>query len=60
MLTVILAPESPEKFSRSLESKAADCIRDALEATHSTVRMVPSDKFRQFAFLAGLELKIAI
>lgn len=52
-ITVILAPPRGGEYSPGLESKAAGCVRNALQQTHSGARMVPQDEFRQVAF-AGL------
>jgi len=39
-----------EEYSAILEERVAGCIRDGLENTHPTVRIVPPEKFRQAAF----------
>lgn len=49
-ITVISDQPAGTKYSRGFEKKATWCIRNALENTHPTVRIVSSDELRQVAF----------
>jgi hypothetical protein len=49
-ITVILQPTPTREFSPSLETKVANCIRDALLKSHPTIRVIPGDEVRRRIF----------
>jgi hypothetical protein len=49
-ITVIQVQSGEQEYSDKLEKKVVGCIKDALEDTHPTVRVVPPEEFRQVAF----------
>jgi len=49
-ITVIQVQSREHEYSDKLEKKLVGCIKDALEDTHPTVRVVPPEEFRRVAF----------
>jgi hypothetical protein len=49
-ITVIQVQSGEQEYSDKLEKKVVGYIKDALEDTHPTVRVVPPEEFRQVAF----------
>ncbi len=49
-ITVIQVQSGEQEYSDKLEKKVVGCIKDALEDTHPTVRVVPPEEFRRVAF----------
>jgi hypothetical protein len=49
-ITVIQVQSGEQEYSDKLEKKVVGYIKDALEDSHPTVRVVPPEEFRQVAF----------